>query len=308
MFDPLGWLAPATSLAKIWIQSTWLLGVDWDAPLPEAHALRWRSFHSEMSILENIRVPRWMGCEEAETTSVVHGFADASERAFAAIVYLRSAAPSGEVKVRLLAAKTKVAPLKPVTLPRLELCASALLAKFAAHLREVLCLREPSVLWSDSTVTLGWIQGHPSQWKTYIANRVSEIQTSVPDAIWRHIPGRDNPADCASRGLLPAELRDHGLWWTGPSWLCRAPEEWPAPGSAAEPSDLPERRTYAHVSRASDAGAPEDEMLTRFSDLRRLCRVTAWCLRWRSRKMPTTLKPARLRFLTAEELKEARLR
>ncbi|XP_070529424.1 uncharacterized protein [Cardiocondyla obscurior] len=128
-----------------------------------------------MASLEDIRVPRWMGCGEAETTSVVHGFADASERAFAAVVYLRSAAPSGGVKVRLLAAKTKVAPLKTVTLPQLELCTSALLAKFTAHLREVLCLREPPVFWSDSTVTLGWIQGHPSQWKTYIATRVSEI-------------------------------------------------------------------------------------------------------------------------------------
>ncbi|KMQ91672.1 gag-pol protein [Lasius niger] len=149
-----------------------------------------------------------------------HGFADASERAYATVVYLRTESSSGEVEVRLAAAKTKVAPLKQVTLPRLELCAAALLARLVAHIHSILGTRKASLhLWSDSTVALGWIRAHPASWKTYVANRLSEIQTSLPDACWHHVPGRDNPADCASRGLAFTDLVNHPLWWHAPSWL-----------------------------------------------------------------------------------------
>lgn len=163
-----------------------------------------------MISLERIRVSRWLTGDAANCCCEVHGFADASERAYAAVVYLRTR-NGNKVETRLIAAKTKVAPLKQVTLPRLELCAAALLTKLVAHLIRVLGLSAPIHLWSDSTVALGWIQAHPASWKTYVANRVSEIQTTLPDACWHHIPGKDNPADCASRGLTPSDLVEHPL-------------------------------------------------------------------------------------------------
>jgi len=105
-------------------------------------------------------------------------------------------------------------------LPRLELCAATLLVRLVDHVQKLLNLQNrPVSLWSDSTVALGWIRGHPSQWETFVANRVSEIQTTLPDAQWRHVAGSDNPADCASRGLFPSELMDHPLWWRGPAWM-----------------------------------------------------------------------------------------
>ncbi|XP_029674246.1 uncharacterized protein LOC115242242 [Formica exsecta] len=162
LFDPMGWLAPTTVRAKILIQSTWLLGVDWDTPLPDGDAQRWLEFQAELPLLESIRVPRWLnsgtGCRRE-----IHGFADASERAYAAVAYLRTEDREGRVEVALVTAKTKVAPLKQITLPRLELCAATLLARLISHIRHVLEATEvPLHLWSDSTVALGWIRGHPT--------------------------------------------------------------------------------------------------------------------------------------------------
>lgn len=218
LFDPLGWLAPVVIWAKIFIQTTWLQGLDWDTPLGPPDESRWRDFLRELPGLKCVRVPRWLGCVPSDKIEL-HGFADASERAYAAAVYLRTKGNTedGGWRCSLIMAKTKVAPLKQVSLPRLELCAATLLARLVRHIQAELTLGDrPIHLWSDSTVTLAWIRGHPSQWKTFVANRVSEIQTALPDARWHHVAGVDNPADCASRGISPDELLRHPLWWRGP--------------------------------------------------------------------------------------------
>ncbi|XP_071575536.1 uncharacterized protein [Temnothorax nylanderi] len=157
-----GWLAPATVRAKILFQSTWFLGIDWDEPLPEKDVQNWRAFQVDLPSLEAIRVPRWLTSGDESCQLELHGFADASERAYAAVVYLLVERRDGEVEVRLLEAKTKVAPLKQVTLPRLELSAAALLVKLAEHAQRVLEAKDvPLHLWSDDEVVLGWIRGHP---------------------------------------------------------------------------------------------------------------------------------------------------
>ncbi|XP_071653060.1 uncharacterized protein [Temnothorax longispinosus] len=315
LFDPLEWLAPTTVLAKILFQSIWLLGLDWDTQLPDTDVRRWLEFQTGLPLLETIRVSRWLRSDQEGVRRELHGFADASEKAYAAVIYLRTESSSGEVAVSLVAAKTKVAPLKQVSLPRLELNAVALLVRLADHARRVLKIEEdPTHLWTDATVVLGWIRGHPASWKTYVANRVSEIQLTLPvgitfpDACWHHVPGRENPADCASRGLLPRELVEHPLWWQGPAWLRSETGPWTAPLDDDIPVDLPERRSHIHaVATATE----EPEMLTRHSSLTSLSRTTAWCRRWlrclRARR-PTNEKqpdasagPA----LTREELNDA---
>jgi len=161
--------------AKISLQQIWLQDLGWDDPLGDALARKWINYQAEFPLLEKIRVPRWIGQYSSTTKIEVHGFADASESAYAAVVYLRLNQDESWTTA-LLAAKTTVAPLKQVSLPRLELCAATLLVRLASHLQTVLDLsKAPTHLWSDSTVALGWIRGHPSRWQTYVANRVSEI-------------------------------------------------------------------------------------------------------------------------------------
>jgi hypothetical protein len=131
--------------------------------------------------------------------------------------------------------------------------------------------------WTDSTVVLGWISGHPSKWQTFIANRVTQVQSNLPSCIWKHVPGVQNPADCASRGVTPEELRTHPLWWNGPDWLqsvsCFDPNPTLPPLSTEEEQVLhaEEQRVIPVLSTSID----DNFMITRFSSLRTLLRVTA---------------------------------
>lgn len=231
LFDPLGWFSPSTLLPKTFVQTTWLLGVDWDTPLPDDEARNWHRLEREFPCREQIQIPRWLGGRVADCHLEVHDFADASTRTYAAVVYLKTER-NGRSEVRLVVARTKVTPLKQVSLPRLELFATTLLARLVAHaLPLIKADKAPLHLWSDCTVTLGWIRGHPSSWTTYVANRVSDIQTSLPDIFWHHVPGRDNPADCVSRELFPSDLVSHSLW-QGPLWLRTETDPWTIRGRA----------------------------------------------------------------------------
>lgn len=297
LFNLLGWLAPVVIRAKILIQSTWMRQLDWDSPLPPVDEQLWRRLLNDLPLLENLRVDRWLGTDDHNTHVELHGFADASERAYAAVVYLRISGRTSTT-IRLLAAKTKVAPIKPVSLPRLELCAAVLLTNLTLHLRKALHLvSAPVFLWSDSRVTIQWIQGHASRWKTFVANRVSHIQVQFPEARWQHVSGRDNPADCASRGIETRDLLDHPLWWTGPACLKQNSSFWPKDDSAMPDDNTPEARAAA-MSAVVEVKA-EPELLLRFSALHQLLRVTAWCCRWQRGTAPArdhkaTLQPDEL--------------
>ncbi|XP_029178513.1 uncharacterized protein LOC114946230 [Nylanderia fulva] len=271
MFDPLGWLAPTTVLAKIFIQSAWLLGLDWDAPLPSDEERRWLRFQNELPALENLLVPRWLG-GLTDSQLEIHGFADASKRAYSAMLYLRTKT-KGLIKVALLTAKTKVAPLKQISLPRLELSAATLLARLVAHTVSIIgAAKAPIHIWSDSTVTLG----------------------------------RENPADCASRGLYPSKLVDHPLWWQGPAWLAEESSPWTTNSEEMSAEDLPERRVRTHVAAVTEL-KPKSKLLLRYSSLKRLLRITAWCRRWLLIHRQLRHVQSQPGVISSDELTEARI-
>ena len=132
----------------------------------------------------------------------------------------------------MVMSKTKVAPIKRLTIPRLELCSAHLLARLLHHVRQVLGI--PVWAWTDNTIVINWLDGTPKCFKTYVGNRISAITDVIPPDRWRHVNGKDNPADSASRGLFPLELIKHELWWNGPVWLSLPLTHWPV-------TDIPPR-------------------------------------------------------------------
>jgi len=129
LYDPLVWAAPVVVVAKILIQELWLAKLEWDSPLPPELHDRWTAYSDTLSNLEIIRIPRWTGRSRNNVGLEIHGFADASTRAYAAVVYIRVLHSLTEFRVSLLVAKTKVTPIKVLSIPRLELNAIVLLSR-----------------------------------------------------------------------------------------------------------------------------------------------------------------------------------
>ncbi|XP_036150810.1 uncharacterized protein LOC118648594 [Monomorium pharaonis] len=283
LFDPLGLLSPVIIRAKILLQEMWLLKIEWDESLPESVQQRWSDFRQELLLLSQISIPRWLGFLTTSTLVELHGFADASNLAMAAVVYVKTETLDKEFSVRLACAKSRVAPLKRVTIPRLELCAALLLARLMKQTIETLNLKEtPIFLWTDSSATLAWTTAHPSRWKDYVRNRVTTIQELLPSASWRYVPGKENPADCASRGLCTERFIEHELWWNGPRWLSSLSTEWPSLKAQLPPDIDLENRSDCALSAVTHP-TPYWNLLDRYSSLKCLLRITALCQRFIAR-------------------------
>ncbi|GFT84603.1 uncharacterized protein TNCV_714461 [Trichonephila clavipes] len=174
IFDPLGLLSPCTVFMKIFYQKLWLTKTDWDSPIPQQLTEDWLRFQKAFNAINYLTVPRWV-ILTADNIVELHGFADASSLAYAAAIYCRQK-HNGKIKVQLLVSKTKVAPVKQVSIPRLELCGAHFLSKlFKSVLRTLKYYTFDVFAWTDSKIVLSWLSGHPRQWKTFVANRTSEI-------------------------------------------------------------------------------------------------------------------------------------
>ena len=207
----------------------WEHRIDWDDTVPLPIHNDWLQWRMELHLLSEKSIPR---CYFDKSTQIIsfelHGFSDASEHAYAAVVYLRMTDRLGNVQVCMVTSKTKVAPIKRLTIPRLELCGAQLLAHLLNHAHQVLEIPlSHTCAWTDNTIVLNWLDGSPRRFKTFVGNRISTIMELIPPDKWNHVSGLDNPADCASRGLFPSELLRHSLWWEGPSWLRQSPADWP---------------------------------------------------------------------------------
>ncbi|GFW83538.1 integrase catalytic domain-containing protein [Trichonephila clavipes] len=151
---------------------------------------------------------------------VLQGFADASEAAYGAVVYLQCFLHNGAAKVSILASKSRVAPIRVISIPRLELCACVLLAQLVKKIHSTLRLNiSDIVLHTDSTIALAWLNTPANRLKTFVANRVAKVQELTEGFQWNHVPSVLNPADLVSRGLRPCDLPNLRLWWHGPQFL-----------------------------------------------------------------------------------------
>ncbi|XP_050307697.1 uncharacterized protein LOC126744367 [Anthonomus grandis grandis] len=238
IYDPLGFVAPVVLVAKCLIQRLWIQGVGWDEVPTSDVVSQWQVYVSQLPLLSSFAIPRHVTISDAVCTEL-HGYCDASLLAYGGVLYMRQIDSEGNVHVNLLCAKSKVCPLKVLSVPRLETCAALLLSNLMHFVITNSPIKFDRIYaWSDSSVALYWIKSHPSRLKTFVANRVQQIQDRIPPNRWFHISGVGNPADCLSRSLLPKQLLDHPLWFNGPPWLKLSHELWPTP-LEFDPKDNP---------------------------------------------------------------------
>ncbi|XP_060882006.1 uncharacterized protein LOC132953650 [Metopolophium dirhodum] len=281
IFDPLGLLAPATFYAKSIMQRVWVAQISWDDQLPSDIAEDWCDFYHSLGWLVGMKIPRYIGCS-AGCSYDLCGFSDASTKGYAAVAYLRVTAKSGSVDVYLLGSKTKLAPMKTSTIPRLELSGAVLLALWLGRIKRAL---EPQLeisnvfAWSDSTIVLSWLGNTHTSFKTFVSNRIFQIQTTIPVCQWLHVRSENNPADCASRGLRPSELKEATLYWKGPTFLLSSADSWSTGVSRISLDQLPEVQPACVVAQSH----PPEEWYARFSSFDHMIRVVARLRRFISR-------------------------
>lgn len=290
IYDPLGFLSPVVIRLKSLFQELCELKLEWDEPLTGAPLRRWESMVADLQADQQVRVPRYLLCEvhhEVDSYSLI-GFCDASKKAYAAVVYLRVKTKEG-LHVKFLTSKTRVNPLQPQTIPRLELLSALLLTRLLVSVEKGLESRLPlseTTCYTDSKVALHWIQGADKEWKQFVQNRTVEIRTLLPNAMWVHCAGRDNPADLPSRGMSFTQLTTSDLWRRGPDWLtsaelsvCREGDPTCMPEECIQELRAKDRRLlHSLVVFEPTTRIGQLIQCEHFSSAQRLLRVTAYVL------------------------------
>ncbi|KAK7891694.1 hypothetical protein WMY93_023657 [Mugilogobius chulae] len=210
-YDPLGYLIPFTTRAKVVVQQLWAKNREWDDPdLPADLLQTWKEWERELPELPNIMLPRCYTSRELDSTSSIrdlHIFCDASEKAYGSVAYLRTESSSGHVEVAFVTARSRVAPRKQQTIPRLELY---------------------------STTVLTWLQSDSCRFKVFVGTRITEIQELTSGHQWRYVDSSNNPADDITRGKHLRELETQSRWYRGPPFLQVSEEHWPCTPPATQ--------------------------------------------------------------------------
>ncbi|GFU62745.1 integrase catalytic domain-containing protein [Trichonephila clavipes] len=315
IFDPLGLLSPFTIRIKCLIQELWIKKITWDEILPPKLKETWLIWCKELPLLDNLRIPRLVldsTNDEVSDLIEIHIFCDASKLAYGAAAYVK-VRKQNEVLVNLITSKTRVAPLKAVTLPRLELLGALVAARLSSKVQEIVRKKKVCKVfhWTDSKIVLFWIKGSSKRWKQFVANRVQEISELTDPYSWFHYSGQDNPSDFLSRGLSVDTLISNNKWWTGPAFL--RTDELPK-----TVSECPELNEVDYLPELKSKDSKEhtvltlnfnqtffDHLLSRSNKFLTIVRVLSFLYRFLFNiRNPTNKKTGPL---TSDEMKEAEI-
>ena len=294
VYDPLGFVAPFILNAKLILQDLCRKKFGWDDQIPEDYLHRWQAWLQELPKLEQVTIDRCFKSPELEeiTSIQLHHFSDASQHGFGAVTYLRVTDHTGTAKCSFAMGKSRLAPIKPVTIPRMELSAAVIATRLERMSRSELTLPiSESFFWTDSTCVLRYIENLDRRFQTFVANRVATIHDVSYPSQWRYVSTECNPADDASRGVKADALH---RWIHGPEFLTQPSSSWPQrpAGMKNEISDDdPEvKREIVTYSSGTSGCNPLIQLMERFSSWSRLKKIVAWILRYKT-NLRNLIKP-----------------
>ncbi|XP_053692417.1 uncharacterized protein LOC128740870 [Sabethes cyaneus] len=300
LFDPLGFITFFLIHGRILIQDAWAAGLGWDTPVNERLLGKWTLWLNKFSALNTLRIPRSYFTHKVDEPKQLHVFVDASKEAYACVAYIRAMGPNG-IEVAMVAAKSKVAPIKVLSVPRLELKAAVLGTRLASSVESSHSFRfDRKYFWSDSKTVLACINSDHRKYHQFVGVRIGEILTSTRMNEWRYVRSGQNPADPATKWGAGPNFDLGSLWFRGPTFLYDPEETWPENRSFTTATEL----TSAQHSHWR--APPPLIDVSRFSKWERLLRSQAYVIRFiENLKRLKSGKSVYSGILTQEELQRA---
>lgn len=292
IYDPIGIISPITAQVKSLFQCLCVDKSGWDDVVTGELNERWIDLLQKIESLKVVRIPRFSFVDVNEASSAeLHGFCDSSKTLYCAVIYVRVLTESG-VKVFFWTSKTKVSPLKVLTIPRLELLGCVLLSELIKDVNRSIgdrILIKRTVCWTDSTVALCWIEGKEKSWKPWVENRVVDVRKVVDRDKWFHIPGILNPADKPTRTVEDFVSLFSGVWFSGPSFLSdeaivyeSKPQTLTTEAKEELKTSTDETNVFTVTERKA-IGLNEIVDVSRYATLSKLINIVAYILRFKKK-------------------------
>lgn len=303
IYDPLGLIGHVIMYVKVLMKEVWRSNIDWDDQIPPELTTKWTQWVTILPDIQNIKIPRCYLHSFNNYNNVdvqLHTFVDASKDGYAAVCYFRLR-KNDVILCSIVGSKTRVAPMKITSVPRLELMAAVIGARFAKFIIENHDIKiSQKYYWSDSKTVLSWINSDHRKYQQFVAFRITEILelSSIKD--WRWVPSKQNVADDGTKWSKIPKISDSSRWLKGPDFLYQPEDNWPK--TDAPPESTEEERVH-HSFKITKLDSIVD--VCRFSKWTRLVRSIAYVLRFIaicSRKPP---KPNN--ELTQVELRKAEI-
>lgn len=318
VFDPLGLFSPVIIQGKVLLQDLWKKRLNWDDELMNEDICRWREIYSQLLEITECQIPRCIVRNTVSEKCKLLCFCDASACAYATAVYLHQV-HDGFSQCDLVFSKTRLAPVKGMTIPRLELMAVLIGIRSLKYVESELKIPiEGKFLWSDSQCVLKWISTNKDL-GVFVRNRVTEIKKNG-DVKFEYIPTNENPADVATRGTSTKKLTSNRLWWHGPVWLNCEEIYWKhflfnddesVKRSYQSEIRKAAKESISHLIASNDymesvEEAPYGIQSDKYSSFIRLIRVTGWIIRFINRLRKSSTEPGK--ELTSKELQSATIK
>ena len=268
VYDPLGLGAPFLLKDRLIIQRLCRNNLKWDEPIDDDTAKEWLKWRNNLMTLDGKSIARCLKPENFGNvvSCTLHHFSDACESGYGQSSYIRLLNQRGQVHCTLLIGKSRVAPLKFVSIPRLELTATTLSVKISKMLKNELDIHvDDEIFWTDSKVVLGYINSDVCRFKVFVANRVQQIRDHTSPKKWHYVESSSNPADDASRGLDSKKKDQIKRWFDGPSFLWSRKQCWLEKIQLEEVSD--ENPEVRKVVKVNVSNIQSSSMLSRLQEI-----------------------------------------